>query len=80
MERRADAGLLGPDDSGGRAVLVEQHRERDGLVLDERLGVPASTRTDGSDRSSGGEDLLVPIADLTGPLATRQSAEVAKEE
>lgn len=62
------------------AVLVEEDLEGDVLVLDERLRIALATRSDRGDIGAGVEDLLIPLADLTGPLSTGQSAEVAEEE
>jgi len=72
--------LSGSDDLGCLAVLVEQDRERHILVLDERRCVTLATRSDGGDPCTRCEDLVVSLADLTGPLAAGQSAKVAQEE
>jgi hypothetical protein len=44
------------------------------------LGVPTAASADGGDAGSGVDELLISIANLTGPLAARESAEVAQEE
>jgi hypothetical protein len=49
------------------------------LVLDEGLGVVLAAGADRSDLSPGGEDILVSIANLTGPLTAGQSSKVAQE-
>jgi len=67
-------------DLGGIAVLVEQDWERHILVLDERRCIALATRTDGGDLCTRCEDLVVSLADLTGPLAAGQSAKVTQEE
>jgi len=79
-EQRCRTERPGSDDLGGRPVLVEQDRERDPLVLDERLCVASTAGADGGDAGTRGGDLVVSISDLTGPLTARQSAEVAQEE
>lgn len=78
QSRRSDR--CGADDVGGGSVLIQQDGKRNVLVLDEGLGVAFAACADGGDAGSGGEDLVVSVADLTGPLAAGQSAEVAKEE
>lgn len=60
------------------AVLVEKHRKREVLVFDECLRIVA---TPGADRSHRvGRELVLALADLTGPLPARESAEMAQEE
>ena len=81
--RLDDAGqpeLSGADDLGSGAVFVEQHLEGNPLVLDEGQRVALAPRADGGDVRTCGEDLLISVADLTGPLAARQSTEVPKEQ
>lgn len=68
------------DDLRCQALLVEQYRERDLLVLDERLCIPLAAGSDGGDTCTRGEDLVVSLADLTGPLTAGQSTEVAQEQ
>jgi hypothetical protein len=75
---RADA--FRPHNLGGGAVLVEQHGKWHRLVLDEGLCVPFATRADSDDPCPGCQDLVVSLADLTGPFATGDSAKVAKKE
>jgi hypothetical protein len=75
-----DAEFPCPDDPGSRPVAIEEYRKRNALVLDECLRVPLAARADRRDRGSRGEDLVIPVADLTGPLTTGQSAEVAQEQ
>jgi hypothetical protein len=72
--------LLRAGDPGSRPVLVEQDPERDLLILDEGLGVTLAACPDGRDPGSGCEDLIVPVADLTGPLTTCQSTEMTQEQ
>ena len=50
------------------------------LIFDEGLGVAAAAGADGGNARSCGEDLVVSVADLTGPLAAGQSAEVAEKQ
>ncbi len=80
IEERARPERSGSDDLGGVAVLVEEDGEWNTLVLDERRGVSLPAGPDGGDEGTCGEDLLVSIADLTGPLTAGQSAEVAQEQ
>lgn len=68
------------DDLSSEAILVEEDRKGHALVFDEGLGVPLPPRADGRDLGTGRKDLVISIADLTGPLAAGQSAEVAKEQ
>ena len=68
------------DDLRGDAILVEENRKGHALVLDEGLGIPLATRADGRDLGTGRKDLVISIADLTGPLTTGQSTEVAEEQ
>ncbi len=74
------AQRIGADRTGRRAVFVQQHIERDSLIFDEGLGVPLPTSTDGNDACARRQELVVSIADLTGPLAACQSAEMAKKQ
>lgn len=76
----SDPERVGGDDLCRHTVLVEQDGERNALVIDECGGVALSSGTDRSEPCPDGENLVVSIADLTGPLATRQSAEVAQEQ
>ena len=68
------------DDPGGFAVFVEQHGERHGFILDERLCVPLAPGSDGGDTNAGRQELIVPLTDLTGPLPAGQSPEMSEEE
>lgn len=79
-QQRRRTQLAGADDLGGPAVLIEQNRKRHLLVFDEGCGVALSARADGGDVCTRGEDLVVSIADLTGPLAAGQSAKMPQEE
>ena len=45
-----------------------------------RFGVLPAAGSDCGDRGAGGDDLVVSVADLTGPLTAGQSPEVPKEE
>jgi len=76
--RRPDRSRV--DDLSSDAVLVEEDGEGHVLVLDEGLGVALAARADGGDGCTGGEDLVISIADLTGPLAAGQSAEMSEEQ
>ena len=80
LDERRHAKGLRTDDLGGVAVLVEKHGEGDPFVVDERLGVSTASRSDGGDPGAGGKDLVVSVADLTGPLTACKSTEVAEEE
>jgi hypothetical protein len=77
---RPDAERIRGNDLGGRAVFVEQHGEGHVLVFDEGDGVPPPSGADGGHPGPGSGDLVVSIADLTGPLAAGESAEVTQEE
>lgn len=59
------------------SVTVEQHGKREGLVLNECLCVPSTTSPDRGDTRLRSDQLFSSISDLTGPLTTRQSAEVS---
>jgi hypothetical protein len=71
---------IGADDAGRSAVGVEEHHEGHPFLFDERRGVAPTSGADRRHAASGGEDLVVTIADLTDPLAAGQSAEVAEEQ
>ena len=68
------------DDVGSLTVLVEQDVERDVLVLDERLGVASPPCAESRNPCARCGDLFISIADLTGPLAAGQSAEVSEKQ
>ena len=74
------AQVVGTDDLGGRPVFVQEHVEGDLLIFDEGFGIPLAAGADGNHPGTRGKDLVVSIADLTGPLAAGQSAEVAEEQ
>jgi hypothetical protein len=80
LEERHHPQRLGPDYLSGAAVLVQEHLEWHRLVLDERLGVSLATRSDRRHTCAGVEDVLISLADLTGPLSTSQSAEVTEKQ
>ena len=76
---------LGPelvhlDDLGRFPVLIEEDRKRYILVLDEGLRIPFSSGAERRDASTGCQDVVVALTDLTGPFPARQSAEVTQEE
>ena len=71
---------VGADDASCLAVFIEEDFEGNRLVLDERHGVAATTRSDGRHVGTGVENLLVSLADLTGPFPASESAEVTEEE
>ena len=77
---RSDSQLLRARYFGRGSLFVEQDREGDRLIFDERFRIAPAAGTDGGDSCSGRQDLLVSIADLTGPLAASQSAEVAEKQ
>lgn len=79
-DQLAHGQSLRAGDFGSKAVLIEQHGERNALVLDEGLGVSLAPGTDGRDRCTGGDDVFVSVADLTGPLTAGQSTKMPKEE
>ena len=74
------ADRVGLDDLGRRTILIEQHGERELLILDESLGVSLATGPDGNHRHAGVDEGVLFVANLTGSLAAGQSAEVAQEE
>ena len=65
---------------GGNAVLVEEHREWEVLVLNEGLGITLAAGADRGHSDVGSGEVSLSVADLTGSLATGESAEVAEEE
>jgi hypothetical protein len=71
---------LRPYDLGRGSVFVEKDREWHLFILDEGLGVPLAAGADGDDPGSGYQNLFVSVADLTGPLAACDSAEMAKKQ
>jgi len=79
-DQRSCAETVHLDDVGSLAVLVEQDRERNALVLDERIGVAFPACAESCHTSARCRDLFVSIADLTGPFATGCSAEVSEEQ
>ena len=68
------------NDVCGKAILIEKDIEWHGLILHERLRILAVAGADRRHADTGRDELVVSIADLTGPLAAGQSAEVSKEE
>ena len=80
LEHGCGTDASSADDLGRRTILVEQNRERHLLVLDEGDCVAPTAGPDSRDGCPGLEDLFVSVADLTGPLTTRQSAEMPEEE
>jgi hypothetical protein len=79
-DQACDTDGAGPYDLGCGAFLVEKDGERNLLVLDESLRISPTSGADGRYFRPGGEDLSVPVSDLTGPLTACQSAEVSKEQ
>ena len=77
-EQGRGADRAGFDRFRGVAVLVEEDRKRELLVLDERLCEMASAGTDCGDGGIG--EVVSTFADLTGPLPARQSAEVTQKQ
>lgn len=63
---------------GGRRV-VDQDRERDLLLADERLGIAAITGSDRDDAGAQTGDLVVVLAQLRGMFAAVQSTEMSEE-
>lgn len=80
LDHARQAELSGARDLGGGAILVEEYLEGNPLVLDERQRIALAASADRGDAGTRGQDLVVSVADLTGPLATRQSTEVTEEE
>lgn len=78
--QRSQPHLVGSDNLGCGAILVEEHCERHTFIFDKRLGVTLSAGADGRDVGTSIEDFLITIADLTGPLTACQSAKVPKEQ
>ena len=66
-------------DLGGLAVGVDQDRERNFLVVDERPRVSRVTGSDGHDLGSSFFDLLVVLAQLRGVVPAMQSPEVPEK-
>ena len=79
-EVSGEADRLRLDDLSGGSVLIQQHRKRELLVLDEGPGVAFPPGTYCGHDQIGIDEVLLPVADLTGPLATGQSAEVTQEQ
>lgn len=79
-EHRPDPERIRSGNLGRGSLFVEQHRERNSLVLDEGPGITLATGADGGHARPGRQYLLVTIADLTGPLAAGQSAKVAEKQ
>ena len=79
-QQRGQTERVGADDLGSAAVLVQQHLERNVLVLDEGFGVSLPAGADGDDVGTRRSDLFVAISDLTGPLTTSESTEVSQEQ
>lgn len=77
---RGQPECLGSHHLGRLAVGVEQHREGNPLFLDEGECVAFASGADGGHFRPGGKQLLVSIADLTGPLAAGQSTKVAQKQ
>ena len=65
---------------GGPGVVVDEHREGDVLVGDERGRVAHTPGSDGHDLAAPAPNLVVAAAQLRGVLAAEQSAEVAEED
>jgi hypothetical protein len=59
--------------------VVDQHRERDLLIVNERLRVPFIAGADRNDFGAHLRDLVVVATQLRGMLAAEQSAEMAQE-
>ncbi|HSR44354.1 MAG TPA: hypothetical protein VLT15_03870 [Acidimicrobiia bacterium] len=77
---RSDSQLLRARYFGRGSLFVEQDTERNLFVFDESLGVAPTAGADGGDTRTGVENLVVSLTDLTGPLPTSQSAEVAEKQ
>jgi hypothetical protein len=79
-ERSRGSQLVQHNGVGRIAVLIQEDRERNRLILDEGRCVPSTSGADRSHTRSGRRQLFVSVSDLTGPFAARQSTEVSKEE
>ena len=77
---RGHPDLLGAGDLRCSAVLIQQNGKRHPLILDECLGITLPARADGGDLDTCCDEVVVSVADLTGPLAAGQSAKVAEKE
>jgi hypothetical protein len=66
--------------ASSRPVIVDQDREWDLLVRNERLRVDLVTGPDGDDIRTGRFDFVVSATQLRGMLAAEQSAEVAQKD
>lgn len=60
--------------------MVEKNGEREFFILDECLGVPSTARAHRDYWDCGVDEVLGSVANLTGPLAASQSAEMTQEE
>lgn len=61
------------------SIIVNEHEERNSLLIDKGGGVTLVTGTDGDDSSTEFGNLVVVVAQLRGVLSAVQSTEVAKE-
>jgi hypothetical protein len=80
LGKRHESESLGADYFCRRSVLVEKYVEGHPLIFDKRLGVTFPAGSDGDDIRTCGKNVFVSVADLTGPLATRQSAKVPEKQ
>ena len=80
FQERGCSYRAGPDDLGGGAVLVQQHRVGKRLVGNERFRITSTARPDGSDGYVGMIEILLSCPNLTGPFTTGESTEMAQEE
>ena len=80
LGQRDQAKPLGTSDLCRGSVFVKEGVERNALILDEGCGVALAAGTDRHNVGTRREKFAVSVADLTGPLATRQSAKVAQKQ
>ena len=62
------------------SIFIEKHFEGNRLVLDEGFGVATTASPDSRHVGAGVENLLISLADLTGPFPAGESTEVTQEE
>ncbi len=80
LQSRQCGECAGAHDLRGLPVLVEKDGKGNLLVFDERLCIALASGPDRGHTGPGGEEVVVSAADLTGPLAAGESAEVAEKE
>jgi hypothetical protein len=72
--------LVHLDDLGSFPIFIKEDRKGYLLVLDEGVCIPFATGAKRRDVSTGCQDLLVALTNLTGPFPARQSAKMTQKE